>query len=119
MRPFLRGSRKGLTQEDLSSPIIQRFLTEDLDRLGAENEKLHAMAQSFQALQVRYAVLEESARIAKWTEILSYVGLAIGSAGLGAAPSYLGIAGGNAIGIIIMVLSALLVVGSIIARIAR
>jgi hypothetical protein len=118
-REFLRVGRKVLNEEELSSPAARRFMIAEIERLDAECTALRGLAAPYNDLRVKCAVLEESQRRSRWYNILSVMCLSAGSAGLGAAPSYLAISDLHGVGWTFAIVSGVLVVAGIASRVFR
>jgi hypothetical protein len=115
-RGFLQPSRRALSEEELSTPAARRFLIAEIERLDQECQESKEF-QKYHDQRVTIAALEVVVRASRWNEILSSICLAIGSAGLGAAPSYVTIPSLAAFGWIIFGLSTVLVAGGVASRI--
>jgi hypothetical protein len=97
------------------SPLVERFLITEINRLVEENQQLKQFKDKYHDADKRLAVLKETLKPFRTNELLSSVCLAIGSAGLGAAPSFVSL---NSYGwYIFVVVSALLVLAGIAARV--
>ena len=118
-RDFLKVGRKNLNEDELASPAARRFMIAEIERLDAECVALRNMGEKFTELRVRYATLEATDRHHRWLEILSSASIAAGSAGLGAAPSYLAIDGVHGIGWTFVIGSGVLVGVGILSRVFR
>jgi hypothetical protein len=102
------------------------FLTAEINRLEEENRQLHTREQlinsdlkrfkdKYHDVEKRLALLKETIRPFRTNEFLSSVCLIAGSAGVGAAPSYLSV---NSYGwYVFIVVSAILVMAGIVARV--
>jgi len=118
-RSFLQSARRPLTEEEVTSPAVRRFLIAELERLDQQCAELKEFERKYNEQRVEVATLRADARIARWTEIVSFVCLSVGSAGLGAAPSYFAIKDGTTLGVMLMVFSLILVLGGIISRVIK
>lgn len=116
-RGFLQAARRLLSEEELSTPAARRFLISEIERLDTLCGDQQRFVQSYHDQRVTIATLTESSRTSRWGEILSFVCLSVGSAGLGAAPSYLSLPGATSIGLVFMGLSAILVIVGVASRI--
>jgi hypothetical protein len=116
-RSFLQAARRGLSEEELSTPAARRFLIAELERMDELCTTNQSYIDKYHDQRVIIAGLTESAKTSKWNEILSFLCLSIGSAGLGASPSYLSIPGAEKFGIVFLALSALLLIGGIASRV--
>jgi hypothetical protein len=112
-RDFLRVGRKVLTEQDLATPAARRFMIAEIERLDADCDDLKKIAQHYHDLRADFAAIRESHNSSKLIDVLSAVLLAVGSAGLGAAPGYLSVHGAESIGWTFVIGSALLVAGAV------
>jgi VIT1/CCC1 family predicted Fe2+/Mn2+ transporter len=88
----------------------------EINRLVDENQQLKQFKDKYHDVDKKLAVLKEALRPFRVNELLSTVSLIAGSAGLGAAPSFLSL---NSYGWYVFVsVSALLVVAAVAARIS-
>lgn len=88
-RRFLTPARRDLSEEELASPAARRFLIAEIERLDTECADHKEIRQQYNDLRVEHARTQERGRRDKWNEVLSFVCLSVGSAGIGAAPSYM------------------------------
>ena len=86
-RAFLQSARRDLSDNELATPAARRFLIADLERLDQQCAELQSYADKYHDQRVTIATLTADAQKSKWNEILSFVCLSVGSAGLGASPS--------------------------------
>ncbi|MEZ5901661.1 MAG: hypothetical protein R3D51_19450 [Hyphomicrobiaceae bacterium] len=119
MRGFLQAARRGLSEDELSTPAARRFLIAELERMDELCSNNELFVQQYHEQKVTIAVLTETAKSSRWNEILSFVCLSVGSAGLGASPSYFSIPGAEKFGIVFLILSLVLVSAGVIARVMR
>jgi len=118
-RGFLQAARRRLSEEELSTPAARRFLIAELERLDLYCSESQQFVAKYHDQRVTIATLTEASKRNAWNEILSFMCLSVGSAGLGAAPSYLGIPGAQTYGLVFLALSAVLLVGGIASRVWR
>jgi hypothetical protein len=118
-RAFLQSARRNLSDAELSTPAVRRFLIAEIERLDKECMELEEFERQYNNQRVEIATLTASARASRWNDILSFVCLSIGSAGIGAAPSYLSLKDGATIGVMIALLSSVLVVVGVTSRVLR
>jgi hypothetical protein len=118
-RSFLSVARRNLTDEELSAPAARRFLIAEIERLDQLCMDHEPIISSFHEQRVTIAELRAAAHPARWVEILSSICLIVGSAGLGAAPSYFAIPNAQPVGLVVVCLSAILVVGGIAPKVWR
>lgn len=103
------------TDDKELSRVARRFLVAEINRLVDENQQLKQFKDKYHDADKKLAVLKETLRPFRINELLSSICLIAGSAGLGAAPSFLSL---NSYGWYVFVgASALLVVAAIVARI--
>lgn len=115
-RRFLESGRKNLSPEELASPAAGRFLIAEIERLDGQCAELKVVEKKYGDLRVEVASLQERATTSKLLEITSFACLSVGSAGLGAAPSYLSLDGALALGLVIAAGSTILVAVGVFAR---
>jgi hypothetical protein len=120
------GDAKAIDGSDEKVLSTVTFLAAEINRLAEENRQLHTREQLIDAdlqrfkdkyhdLEKRLAVLKETIKPFRTNEFLSSVCLIAGSAGVGAAPSYLSL---NSYGWYVFIgMSALLVIAGIVARV--
>jgi hypothetical protein len=120
LRPFLNAGRRDLSETELSSPAVQRFLIDDVERLNNENEDLRRYRDLYHQNAVELAVMREKNKPLIRNELMSYACLTLGAVGLGAAPSYItmsDIKNAPTIGWTFFIVSSLFVVIGFLARI--
>ena len=86
-RQALRDLRRQLTDEDLASPGVQKLLLDDLERADAECDLLNGYVTRFHEADKRAAILEERLRTQTALEVTFGVGVGLGGAIMGLAPS--------------------------------
>lgn len=118
-RAFLLKARRELSEDELASPAARRFLIEEMERLDQICAELKAYEGKYHDQRVEIATLTVEQRKSRWIEILAAVCLSLGSAGIGAAPSYLGLAGGTTLGLVLAAASAVLIVVGIAPRMSK
>jgi hypothetical protein len=99
---------------DKKTPSIVTFLIAEINRLAEENQQLKRLKDKYHDVEKRLALLKETIRPFRTNEFLSSVCLITGSAGLGAAPSFLKL---DSYGYIFMGISAVLLISGIAARV--
>jgi hypothetical protein len=105
----------GVDDKELSM-VAKRFLVAEINRLVDENQQLKQCKDKYHDVDKKLAVLKETLRPFRINELLSSACLIAGSAGLGAAPSFLSL---NLYGWYVFVsVSALLVITGIAARVS-
>lgn len=116
-RAFLNVARRDLTDEELASPAVRRFLIAEIERLDEICTDQRSFVTGFHDQRVTIAMLTEQASSSRWNEILFVLCLSVGSAGVGAAPSYFAIGGAAWTGSVILALSLILIGAGIASRI--
>jgi hypothetical protein len=86
-RQSLARVRRELSEDELSSPAVQRLLVEEIYRLEREQGRLEKYREDFHAADKRVAVLEVQANKKLAGEIVFGACLSVGAALLGVAPS--------------------------------
>lgn len=118
-RRFLDLARRDLNEEELSSPAARRFLIAEIERLDGDCANYKATHLEFIDLKVENATLLEAQKKSRWNEILSFVCSTIGAAGIGAAPSYMTVAGLHGVGWVLAIGSAILVIVAVLSRLIK
>lgn len=116
-RSFLQAARRGLSEEELSTPAARRFLIAELERMDETCGEMKGFEKKYHDQRVEIATLIEAGKISRWNEILSFICLTVGAAGLGAAPGYLNVVGAEHYGQVFFGLSLILVLAGIASRI--
>jgi len=115
-RRSLSKLRRELSDDELTSPAVQRLLIDEIERLDRQVSDLETYRRGFYETEKRAAVLEQKVSVSRSSEIIFAVCLCVGAAALGYAPSlwshqpsgYLSIAFG-----------AILIIGGAISRFVR
>ncbi|MEK6408820.1 MAG: hypothetical protein AABN34_18005 [Acidobacteriota bacterium] len=115
-RQALRDIRRELTDEELSSPGVQKLLLDDLERAESESEVLRSYVDRFHESDKRAAILEVQLRGSNAFEILFGTGIGLGGAIMGLAPLFWS---DQPKGALALALGMLLAIGSIIGRVIR
>jgi hypothetical protein len=113
-----RKDRLKKTSSDEKEPlpvVVENFLVAEINRLVEENQQLKQFKEKYHDVDKRLAVLRETVKPFRANELLASVCLAAGSFGLGAAPSILSLSSYG--WYVFVVVSALLVLGGIAARV--
>jgi hypothetical protein len=115
-RQALRDLRRQLTDEDLASPGVQKLLLDDIERADAECDLLSGYVTRFHEADKRAAVLEERLRTQTAFEIAFGVGVGLGGAIMGLAPSLWNT---PPFGVLAIVVGLLLTLGATVARVIK
>jgi len=115
-RPSFAKVRRELSEEELSSPAVQRLLLDELERLERESARLETYQDRYYKADRLCAVYEERSRTTRVNEVLSVVCLTVGSAALGYAPS---LWTSQPSGWISIVLGSALIIGGIAAKVIK
>jgi hypothetical protein len=102
-----------LTDDELSSPAIQRLLLDELDRLEREVSEQSQFRDRYHEADKRASVLEEKVKHWEATEIAHILCLTAGSALIGYAPS---VWDHPPVGYLAIAIGAVLVIGAVIAK---
>lgn len=86
-RQSLARIRRELSEEELSSPAVQRMLVEELERLERQVIELSEYRERFHLMDKRASILEEKAKHSLAGEIIFGACLSVGAAALGYAPA--------------------------------
>ena len=108
-RQALSNVRRELSEEEISSPAVQRMLLDELDRLETEAGELREFKDRFYSADKDAAVLRERLR----ASVARDSGLAIGAAMLGLVPSLWAF---QPIGWVMTTLGVSLVVFAVVAK---
>jgi hypothetical protein len=114
-RAFSRLKRE-LSDEELSSPGVQKLLLDYLAQADDENATLKSYRDRFHDADKRNGVLEEKLKTNAATEMISVGSLAVGAAALGYAPSLWSTPHG---GLFALAFGTVLIVVGILAKVIR
>lgn len=118
-RGFLQAARRNLTEEDLDTPAARRFLLAEIERLDTICTDHDGLITRYHDQRVTIAELTLGSAASRKSDLLSFVCLSIGSAGIGAAPSYFGLTGGTYYGIVILIGSVVLFGAGILSKVVK
>lgn len=79
--------RRELSDEELTSPAVQRLLLDEIERLDNERSDLMAYRRKFHEADKRAAILEERFKGKIALEVIHVSCITVGAAALGYAPS--------------------------------
>jgi hypothetical protein len=120
LAPGSEVASKGSTEEIVGgdekelSTVAKRFLIAEINRLVEENRQLKQFKDKYHDIDKKLAIFKETSKPFRANEFLSSICLITGSAGLGAASSFLSL---NSYGWYVFVgASALLTIAGIAAR---
>jgi len=127
-RSFLAAARRDLTEEQASSPAGVRWLMHDGERLDQEcaslkvqlaqaREKIEELKTGLNDKRVELETVKGTTAISVRNEALTYLCVSAGSAGLGACPGYIAVAGATTLAVIGIIISALLLLGGLLLRV--
>lgn len=106
-----------MTDEELSSPAVQRLLIDDIERLEKENGKLSDYQDSYYTADKKAAVLSEQLKTSVAREVIFGVCLTIGAALIGFSPSLW--ASDKLHGEISLALGFILIIGGIVSKVVK
>jgi hypothetical protein len=115
-RHALRELRRELSDDDLKSPGTQKMLLDELGRADAECESLRSFVPLYHEADKHAAVLEERLRTHTALEVMFGVGVGIGGALIGVAPS---IWDSQPQGYLALGLGTVLLVGAAVGRVVK
>lgn len=118
-RNFLDTARRDLSEEELASPAARRFLIAEIERLDEECSGHRALRDDHADLRVEVATLRAVQSRSRSVEFLLFMTSTLGAAGIGAAPSYFSLVGGQTVGFVVFAASALLIASGIISRVLK
>lgn len=107
-RQFLRTARRDLSEDELTSPAARRFLIAEIERLDERCLDLRLTENNYHDLRVENAKLTQGLKENRRIDVLLFVCSAVGAAGIGSSPSFIGISQLNGAGWVILVFSAIL-----------
>ena len=108
--------RRELSDEELSSPAIQRMLIDDIERLEEEKYDLSEYQEKYHEADKNAAILEEKLKSSVTQEIVFGVCLTVGAASLGYAPS---VWDNQPTGWISIAFGAFLIIGGIASKVVK
>ncbi len=108
--------RRELSDEELSSPAVQRMLIDDIERLEKENFDLLEYQEKFHEADKKAAILEEKLKASVTQEIAFGVCLTLGAASLAYAPS---VWTNQPTGWIAIAFGAFLIIGGIASKVVK
>lgn len=106
--------RRALSEEELTSPAVQRLLLSDHDRVERECERLKSFEDEYHKCDKRVAVLEEKLKTSTASEILYTCCVSIGSVLAGVSSIYW-----NNRGWLLLCIGIALVIGSVIYKLVE
>jgi hypothetical protein len=86
-RQSLSKVRRELSEEELSSPAVQRLLVEEIENLEKDNVDLKTYKEKYYLIDKKCAVLEEKIKAVTANVDIFAVLLALGAAAVGLLPS--------------------------------
>jgi hypothetical protein len=119
-RQALRDLRRQLRDEDLTNPGVVKLILDNLAQADGECDRLRAFEGQFHFADKRVGILEEKLRTNTAIEVAFGVGLGLGCAILGLAPTFYGLPSQyQFVGTIAVVVGLLLVVGAVAVRVTK
>jgi hypothetical protein len=118
-RAYFGSARRNLSEEELKAPGAIRLLISEIERLDERCANLESYENKYHDLRVEKAGLESRLRTSRWHEVLTGLCLATGSAGLGLAFKLLSADVTHDSGVAVLILSAILVVAGIAAKVFK
>src|SRR6266481_2396193 len=82
-REFLYVARRNLTEAELASPGVQRFMIAEIERLDQLCAEHEGIITQYHDQRVTIATLTEQTKSVRWNQILFVMCLSVGSAGIG------------------------------------
>ena len=108
--------RRELSDDELSSPAVQRLLLDEIDRLDRQVSELESYRRGFYETEKRAAVLEQKVNRTRASEVMFAVCLCVGAAALGYAPA---VWKSQPSGYIAIAFGLVLITGSTVSRLLR
>ena len=115
-RKAFRDIRRQLSDDDLTSPGVQKLILDELERTETDCDALRGYVERYHEADKRAAILESRLVTQTALEILFAVGIAAGGILIGLAQP---LWAQGALGQIVLGIGAILVVSSAVARIIR
>lgn len=115
-RRSLSKIRRELSDDELSSPAVQRMLIDEIERLERENTDLREFRDRFYSADKKAALLEERSKKLLSGEIIFGACLTIGAAAIGYAPAAWS---DQPSGYLSLIFGGVLVVGGICSRLVQ
>lgn len=115
-RPSFAKLRRELSEEELSSPAVQRLLLDDIERLERQAFELTNYRNRFYETDKRTAVLEQRVKKSVASEIVFGVCLCVGAAALGYAPY---VWNNQPSGYVSIAFGLVLIIGGIVSRLVQ
>lgn len=112
-RKALASIGRELSDKELLSPAVQKFLLDEVDRLEEDNTELAGYRSRFHDADKKVAVLQQKQTTSIAHEIISLSCITVGGAALGYAPS---IWSSQPTGFIALAFGVVLVFGGIVAK---
>lgn len=107
---------KELSDDDLSSPGVQKMLLAEIDRLTTTELTADEFKDRFHKKDKECAVLKEKEKTFVFSEILYSVSLTLGAALIGITPS---LTATNVSPNVVGVIGVLLVIGAVVAKVVK
>ena len=115
-RQALRGIGRELSEKDFASLGVQKLLLDELEKADTECEELKVYVEKFHDADKRAAVLEEHTKTVVSIEIAFGIGVGLGCAIIGLAPSFWK---QQPQGLLCLFVGGLLVIGAFVVRIVK
>lgn len=106
--------RRELSEEELTSPAVQRLLLSDHDRVERECERLKSFEEKYHECDKQVAILKEKLRISTASEILYTCCISFGSILSGISGIYW-----DNKGWLLLIIGVAMVIGGVIYKIVR
>jgi len=112
-RQAFRDIRRQLTDADLVTPGVQKLVLDELERADSECEQLRGYLERYYEAEKRAAILEEKLKPSRAIDLFFGVGVGIGSAIMGLAPTFWST---QPQGLLCLALGAALIIGATIGK---
>ena len=116
-RKAFNNLRRELTDEELTSPAVQRMLIDEIERLEKENNELNQYQVNYHKADKKAAVLEGKLKEKVAVEVIFGVCLTVGAGLIGLAPSIW--KPDSPHGWISLVLGGILIIGGIASKVVK
>jgi hypothetical protein len=115
-RGFLDLGRRNLSEEELQTAAVRRFLIADVEKAEAECVELRKVREAYWEQKTELASIKATLKTSRAFELMSFTCLTVGAAGMGAAISFITEQPEDAPGWVLLILSSLLTLAGILAR---
>jgi hypothetical protein len=116
-RKAFRNVRRELSDDELSSPAVQRLLIDEIERLEKENGELKIFRDDYHQADKNLGIMAEKSKIVIAQDVIFGVCLSVGSGLIGLVPSVWET--GKYVGPMMLVFGGVLIIGGIGTKLLR